>query len=214
MSTAGRALGGKDWIEVGTAAKNGAQGWLPAAAGDRLAPDPHGRLRPHRQSGSGPVLSGSRASLLGLLESEQPGTGDRSACAPRSGPGQIPEGFPVIAKEPDTYVDPNRQFYLLPILASSRSIWRAGTTATLLNVAAVTLQAGEHDLLAPKRGRAARPAAARPPVPARGGVRRLPRRGGLRDRHHDLHGSLHRPHPRRRPPHLRPAQGLLHGRLP
>jgi serine/threonine-protein kinase PpkA len=53
----------------------------------------------------------------------------------------------VIAKEPDTYVDPNQQFYLLPILGHEQVYLESGLRTTVLNVAAVTLQAGDQDLL-------------------------------------------------------------------
>jgi serine/threonine-protein kinase PpkA len=82
--------------------------------------------------------------------------------------GRIAEGFPVIAKEPDAYVDPNREFYLLPILGHEQVDLESGLRATVLDVAAVTLQAGDPDLLAQgaggggPAGRAADAQAARP----------------------------------------------------
>jgi serine/threonine-protein kinase PpkA len=65
----------------------------------------------------------------------------------------------VIAKEPDTYVDPNQQFYLLPILGHEQVYLESGLKSTVLQVAAVTLQAGDPDLLDPGAGAAAPPPA-------------------------------------------------------
>ena len=205
-----QSVGGKDWIEVGAAAKNGVQGWLPAAQ----AIDWRQTLTVAfaRTANREPALFfKDKDSLTNLLESEQlvPET-ERLRAQIKS--GQIPEGFPVIAEEPDTYVDPNRQFYLLPILGFEEAFLESGHNAMLLNVAAVTLQAGE-GRCARQRGQASRQGrCGRRPRPR--GPRRLPRRGGLRHRHHDLHGSLHRPHPGCRASDLRPAQRLLHGRCP
>ena len=140
-----QSAGGKDWIEVGAAAKNGVQGWLPAAQ----AIDWRQTLTVAfaRTANREPALFfKDRDSLTGLIESEQlvPET-ERLRAQIKS--GQIPDGFPVIAEEPDTYVDPNRQFYLLPILGFEEAFLESGHNAMLLNVAAVTLQAGEDAVL-------------------------------------------------------------------
>jgi serine/threonine-protein kinase PpkA len=148
-----QSVGGKDWIEVGAAAKNDVQGWLPAVQ----AIDWRQTLTVAfaRTANREPALFfKDRDSLTNLLESEQliPEAEQlRSQIKSR----QIPEGFPVIAEEPDTYVDPNRQFYLLPILGFEEAFLESGHNAMLLNVAAVTLQAGQDEVL----GRAAKPPA-------------------------------------------------------
>ncbi|AFL75293.1 vWA domain-containing protein [Thiocystis violascens] len=139
-------IGDQDWIEVGAAVRNGVQGWLPATA----AIDWRQTLTVAfaRTENREPALFfRDQASLVSLLESEQltPET-NRLRAAIQA--GQIPDGFPAIAREPDTYVDPNRQFYLLPILGFEEVYLESGHSATLLNIAAVTLQAGEQDLLA------------------------------------------------------------------
>ncbi len=145
-----RRLGDQDWLEVGAVAKNGAQGWLPAAA----AIDWRQTLTVAfaRTANREPALFfRDRDSLAGLLESEQlvPET-ERLRATIQA--GRIPDDFPVIAEEPNAYVDPNRQFYLLPILGFEEIYLESGHRATLLNVAAVTLQAGKPDLLAGRTG--------------------------------------------------------------
>jgi serine/threonine-protein kinase PpkA len=141
-----RQVDGVDWLELGTAAADAAAGWLPAAE----AIDWRQTLTVAftRNSDREPTLFfRDHSSLLGLMESEGlvPET-ERLRASIRD--GQIPEGFPVIAKEPDTYVDPNRQFYLLPILGHEQVQLESGLRASVLNVAAVTLQSGDPDLLA------------------------------------------------------------------
>jgi serine/threonine-protein kinase PpkA len=145
-----RPIQGKDWLELGTAAADAAAGWLPAA--EVIDWRQTLTVAFTRNADREPALFfRDRGDLLGLLESETlvPET-ERLRGSIRE--GRIPEGFPVIAKEPDTYVDPNRQFYLLPILAHEQVDLESGLRATVLDVAAVTLQAGKPDLLAQSAG--------------------------------------------------------------
>lgn len=155
-----QSVGGQDWIEAGAAAKNGAQGWLPAAQ----AIDWRQTLTVAfaRTANRAPALFfKDRESLTHLLESEQ-SVKETERLRAAIASGRIPADFPVIAKEPETYVDPNRQFYLLPILGFQEADLESGHTAMLLNVAAVTLQAGDQDLLASDMAPAQSAAPARP----------------------------------------------------
>jgi len=156
-----RRVGGSDWVELGSAAEDSAAGWLPAAQ----AIDWRQTLTVAftRTGNREPALFfRDREGLVGLLESESL-VRDTDRFRDLIREGRIPEGFPVVAKEPDTYVDPNRQFYLLPILGHEQVYLESGLRATVLNVAAVTLQAGEEDLLA--GGAAAEGANAPGPAP-------------------------------------------------
>ncbi len=153
---------GTDWLELGAAAADAAAGWLPAA--EVIDWRQTLTVAFTRNANREPALFfRDRGDLLGLMDSETlvPET-DRLRASIQE--GEIPEGFPVIAKEPDAYVDPNRQFYLLPILAHEQVDLESGLRATVLDVAAVTLQAGDPDLLA--RGGAARTAEAQVGTPA------------------------------------------------
>ena len=166
-----RQVKGADWLELGTAAADAAAGWLPATE----AIDWRQTLTVAftRNADREPTLFfRDHSSLLGLMESEGlvPET-ERLRASIRE--GQVPEGFPVIAKEPDTYVDPNRQFYLLPILGHEQVQLESGLRASVLNVAAVTLQSGDQDLLAAGSGGAAARTAEAPigkPADYRAGV--------------------------------------------
>jgi serine/threonine-protein kinase PpkA len=145
-----RQVQGADWLELGTAAADAAGGWLPAA--EVIDWRQTLTVAFTRNANRDPALFfRDRGDLLGLLESETlvPET-ERLRASIQA--GQIPDGFPVIAKEPDTYVDPSRQFYLLPILAHEQVDLESGLRATVLDVAAVTLQAGRPDLLAQSAG--------------------------------------------------------------
>lgn len=152
-----RDIQGSEWLELGTAVEDAVAGWLPA--GQAIDWRQTLTLAFTRNSDREPALFfRDRASLQGLLESEGlvPETEGLRAAIHE---GRIPEGFPVIAKEPDTYVDPNRQFYLLPILGHDQVFLESGLHTTLLEVAAVTLQAGEQDLLQPGTAGGAGPTA-------------------------------------------------------
>jgi serine/threonine-protein kinase PpkA len=138
-------LDGEDWVEVGTGAKDAAIGWLAASA----VVDWRQTLTVAftRTADRAPMLFfRDRESLVQLLESETL-LPDAEALRRAARSGRMPPDSPVIAKEPDTYVDPNQAFYLLPIL-SHEALWlESGHKTNLLEVAAVTLEAGEPDLL-------------------------------------------------------------------
>ena len=137
---------GQDWVEVGAAAAGPVQGWI--AAGQVIDWRQTLTLAFTRTSNRDPALFfREHDRLAGLLDGEDlvPGL-DRLRAAIKS--GRLPADFPVIAQEPDTYIDPNRQFYLLPILSFEPVYLQSGHETMLLKVAAVTLQAGEQDLLA------------------------------------------------------------------
>jgi serine/threonine-protein kinase PpkA len=137
---------GQDWVEVGTGPEDAAAGWLPA---DMVVDWRQTLTVAFTRTADRPptLFFRDRTSLLDLLESETL-LPDAERLVQAAISGQMPADAPVIAKEPDTYVDPNREFYLLPIL-SHEEVWLAsGYKSHLLEVAAVTLEAGEPDLLA------------------------------------------------------------------
>ena len=134
-----------DWLELGAGPEDAATRWLPASQAIDWSQTLTVAFT--RTANREPALFfRDRSSLEQVLESELPAREVERLRASIDA-GQILEGFPVIAKEPDAYVDPNREFYLLPILAHDQVYTESGLRATVLNVAAVTLQAGEQDLL-------------------------------------------------------------------
>jgi serine/threonine-protein kinase PpkA len=140
-----RQADGREWLALGSGAKGTPDGWLPAAQ----AIDWRQTLTVAftRTADRAPTLFfRDRNSLVDLLQSadeSQRVKGFRDNIHA----GRIPEGFPVIAEEPETFVDPNRHFYLLPIMGHDQVYLDSGLDASVLEVAAVTLQAGEQDLL-------------------------------------------------------------------
>lgn len=142
-----RQVQGESWLELGSAPEGVPAGWMPAAqAIDWLQTLTVGFTRTANREPT--LFFRNRDGLMGLLESEGlVAETERLRSTIRE--GRVPEGFPVIAKEPDTYVDPNRQFYLLPILSHEQAYLESGLRATILEVAAVTLRAGDADLLSP-----------------------------------------------------------------
>ena len=142
-----RSADGRSWIEVGSANRDtdAGLGWLPA----EQAIDWRQTLTVAfaRTADRDPALFfRDRDRLTGLLESGQL-TAQAQQLRAEIRAGQLPPDFPVIAREPDTYVDPNRQFYLLPILGHEEVMLESGHSATVLEVAAVTLEAGDEDRL-------------------------------------------------------------------
>ena len=152
---------GKDWLEVGAAA-SGRRPRAGSPAGQAIDWRQTLTLAFTRTSNRDPALFfRDRRPARRPAGRRGPGAARSTACAPRSRTGRFPADFPVIAKEPDTYIDPNKQFYLLPILGFEQVYLESGHETMLLKVAAVTLQAGEQDLLAPTAPRTAAKAAAR-----------------------------------------------------
>lgn len=135
--------GGEDWLEVGAARRDGAQGWIRS---DKAIDWKQTLSVAFKRSGERePVLFfRDREALLSVIESEtalaqiKKLRGDIAA-------GRNPEDSPVIAVEPSTYVDPNQHFYLIPILDHRLIYLESGHQAQLLDVAAVTLQAERAD---------------------------------------------------------------------
>ena len=133
-------IGGREWLEIGSARKGDTLGWLPAS--DAIPWRQTLTMAFRRAGGREPVLFfKDRAALKEVLESEN--LADRvselrrgAAAAVATGAGYDTE---VIALEPDTYIDPNEQFYLIPILDHELVYLESGHEATLLDVAAVTL---------------------------------------------------------------------------
>ena len=129
---------GTDWIEVGTASRRPAGGWI---AGDQLIDwkqtvavsftPPSGRQRT--------LLFRERDKLLELLESETI-VPDTQKLRQQALAGPVAADFPVISIEPAMHVDIQQQFYLLPILSWEEAYLDSGFTARLLEVASVTRQ--------------------------------------------------------------------------
>mgnify|MGYP001827244160 CR=1 FL=1 len=149
-----RTLAGQEWLELGSNSRGETQGWIRAEqAIDWKQTLTVAFTNPADREPA--LFFRDRDRLVHLMESEHLLRDvDRYRASIRK--GEIPAEFPVISIEPETYVDPNKNFYLLPILGFDEVYLETGHTARVLNVAAVTLHEGEEDLLG--KARMARPA--------------------------------------------------------
>ena len=103
-----------DWVQVGHAAEGPTQGWLPA---DKVIDwnqaivvsfsNPAGRERT--------LLLQDQKAIVDLLNSEDL-VGQVQALREQAIAGTLPEDSTVVSIEPETYVDIQDQFYILPIL--------------------------------------------------------------------------------------------------
>lgn len=138
---------GPDWVEVGAGSDGHVQGWLPARdvvdwkqALILTFTNPAGRERV--------LFFDNRDRLIELLESET-GVPDSRTLRHQAVTGTLPAGSPVISIEPATHVDIQSQFYLLPILSTEETYLASGFTTRLLEIAAVTREAGAETAAAP-----------------------------------------------------------------
>ncbi len=129
---------GTEWLEVGSNTAGRVRGWVAAAATiewrQALA------LSFANPAGRKPVLFfRDEAAMLDLAEAEDfpQRLASIQAEIAASGLSARPE---VIAREPDSYVDIRKQFYLLPILSAHEAILASGFRAKSVEVAAVSAQ--------------------------------------------------------------------------
>ncbi|GAB3129163.1 vWA domain-containing protein [Novispirillum itersonii] len=132
---------GADWLEVGLTAKGQTDGWIAA---DYTLPwkqqmtlaftNPAGRDRS--------LLFKDRDTLATLVNADNPAATlaplRKTVAAGKTDPA-------VVSIEPETYVDLNKQFYLLPILSAEETFAASGHRMRLLEVASVTQQEAKAD---------------------------------------------------------------------
>jgi serine/threonine-protein kinase PpkA len=129
---------GAEWVEIGRSDHGQTLGWLPAA---EVIEWPH-TMTAVFTNPTGRALTmffRDRAPLVSMLAgnniaNEVHGYAERAAHPP------VPGDFPVIAMEPRHYVDPNLQFYLLPILQAERLTFQDGRAFKVLEIASIPLR--------------------------------------------------------------------------
>jgi serine/threonine-protein kinase PpkA len=99
--------------------------------------------------------------------------------------GKLPPTSPVVSIEPETFVDMQKQFYLLPILDAGTTMLTSGFKVRTVQVASVTKEKG-----------GGYPCAGQPAQQSGGGPRQVHLRRRLRHRHQRLDAAVRRPHPR------------------
>ncbi len=103
---------GGEWVQVGPSSRTGVSGWIAA---EQLVPWKQmlvGYFTPPGNRYPGLFLR-DRDTLVELLESEL-GVGHAARLREEVAGGGVDS--PIVALEPDTYIDPKKNFYLLPIL--------------------------------------------------------------------------------------------------
>lgn len=139
---------GAEWLEVGLTAKGQTDGWIAA---DYTLPwkqqmtlaftNPAGRERS--------LLFKDRDTLATLVNADDPASTlnplRKTVAAGKTDPA-------VVSIEPETYVDLNKQFYLLPILSAEETFAASGHRMRMLEVASVTQQEAKADKAAAPKG--------------------------------------------------------------
>ncbi|PWC40193.1 serine/threonine protein kinase [Azospirillum sp. TSO22-1] len=138
-----KAGDGAEWLEVGADSRGGVRGWVRA---DATLPwkqqltlaftNPAGRDRA--------LLFREKAGVLSVLEAPEPGAAARPLLAAAQTP-PLPADSPAISIEPETHVDLNKRFYLLPILQAEEAYHGAGFPVRVLEVASVTARPDPKD---------------------------------------------------------------------
>ena len=152
-----RAHAGEDWVEVGSGSRGKVDGWLQASAvlpwEQQLAlafTNPAGRERA--------LLFNDKDTVLQLLKAKDPAAAvapiRTSLAAGKSDPR-------VVSIEPETHIDIDKQFYLLPILQAAEIDTGTGFRARVLEIASVTAKKGSASPADAKAAAPPQPAALR-----------------------------------------------------
>jgi hypothetical protein len=128
-------VGGAPWLEVGAAADGKTLGWIPAAGA--LDWKQQIVLTFTNPSNRDPALMfDSAENLEKVLNADDPGAAAAELRKTIAG-GNLPADFPVIATEPNKYIDFTKQFYLLPILDSREQMTQSGAQTIELQLASL-----------------------------------------------------------------------------
>ncbi|GAB2179648.1 vWA domain-containing protein [Dongia sp. agr-C8] len=128
-------VGGAPWLEVGPAADGKTLGWIPATSA--LDWKQQIVLTFTNPSNRDPALMfDSAENLEKVLNADDPGAAAAELRKTIAG-GNLPADFPVIATEPNTYIDFTKQFYLLPILDSREQMTQTGAQTIELQLASL-----------------------------------------------------------------------------
>lgn len=129
----GKAAGG-DWLQVGTTTDGKALAWLKATD---AVPWQHTMVATFANptDRQGVLFFRQRDGLMAALAAEPAGLDKlrKDAQAPKG----LPADSPLIAAEPATWVDPQKNFYLLPVLEASTVLSKNGTKVRAVRVASV-----------------------------------------------------------------------------
>jgi serine/threonine-protein kinase PpkA len=132
--------GGAEWLLVGGGADGKTQGYLRATdtvpwrhAITLSFASPTNRERV--------LFFRDRAELVKFANSDKAAAETQRISKEFAAKGTLGAGNPVIAAEPERYVDLNKQFYLLPVLEASTTVLNSGYKARTVKVASITRDA-------------------------------------------------------------------------
>lgn len=126
---------GREWLRVGTDSDGRVEGWLPAEQGIEWRQALTVSFKDPAES-ERVLLFGERDPLVEIVESGDAEAYERMRA--RAIEGDVAD-TPVVAVQPDDYIDIRRNFYLVPIL-EHEDVLVGGNQSRLLRVASVPLR--------------------------------------------------------------------------
>jgi serine/threonine-protein kinase PpkA len=138
---------GGPWLEVGPGSDGKTAGWVPAKS--TIDWKQQIVLTFTNPSNRDPALMFDTAEHLEQVVSAQSPADAASALRKTIAAGNVPSDFPVIATEPDKYIDFTKNFYLLPILSAHDTMTEAGFNTTELELASLPAAAVDTKPAAP-----------------------------------------------------------------
>jgi hypothetical protein len=129
--------GGKPWLLVGAGSDGKTQGWLPD---DATVPWRHTITLSFAPPTTRErvLFFRERAKLLEFMNNDQAAAETSKLLKEVAARKTLGATSPVIAAEPDKYVDLQKSFYLLPVLEASSTVLKSGHRARVVKVASVT----------------------------------------------------------------------------
>ncbi|WP_127998875.1 vWA domain-containing protein [Piscinibacter defluvii] len=132
--------GGKPWLLVGAGSDGKTQGWLSA---DATVPWRHMitlsfAVPTNRQR---VLFFRERQGLTDFVNADNAAAETGKLLKEIGAKGNLGPTHPVIAAEPDRFVDLQKQFYLLPVLEAASTVLKTGHRARVVKVASVTRDA-------------------------------------------------------------------------
>jgi serine/threonine-protein kinase PpkA len=127
---------GAEWLLVGPADNGTTSGWI--AGKETVAWKQQLALAFTKTAQRDRTLIfRSRQDLENVVLAEDPAA-TAAALRDEIAKGSTPDDFPVVAQEPETFIDIQKQFYLLPILDSKENMFATGSKLRELHLASIT----------------------------------------------------------------------------
>ena len=147
--------GGTNYLEVGFNSEGKVIGFLPEAD---IIPWKHSLTLAFTNPANRErvLFLKDRPALVDMLNSDKLLV-DAEKIRQQIAQGKLPPTSPVISIEPQTFVDMQKQFYLLPILDASTTMLKSGFKVRTVQIASVTKEKGVNALARPASASIPRP---------------------------------------------------------